>query len=195
MEYIINKLMTVIKRYNRNENLRVIEYGLKTSYLAISKFIFFTLLALSLKIFKEYIIFLILFIGLRSVSFGIHANKSYICWIASFVSFIGLPIICNYLGRPNLVKIVIMAICIVLIYKNCPADTAKRPLMNAKKRRIYKMSSLLISFIYSLFAIIINNSFIFNSILLILIMDVALTSPITYKLLKQPYNNWKGDGK
>ena len=76
------------------------------------------------------------------------------------------------------------------MYKNSPADTHKKPIINKKRRLIYKYISVFITFIYGIIALIINNNFLSNALILTIIIQCVVISPVTYKLFKAPYNNY-----
>lgn len=190
---IISHWMNIIKR-NKNlndEELVKIEYGLTGLYLTLSKLIVIIIISILLGIFKETIIFLALYNILRMPSFGIHATKSWICLLSSTLIFIGIPFLCIIIHIIFPVKITLGIIGILLMFKNSPADTKKRPIVNPKRRLIYKIISTLFAIIYVIISLFINNNFISNCLILSLIIQNILISPLTYHLFKQPYNNYK----
>ena len=79
---------------------------------------------------------------------------------------------------------------ILLMLKNSPADTKKKPIVNRKRRRRLKILSAIISIIYSILSIILKNQIICNYFLLSLILQNIMISPFTYKIFNQPYNNY-----
>lgn len=193
-EIFINNSLKLIKDYYPEYDetkLNEIKYGLLTVYLTISKLIFISLCSIVLGIFKEFIIFTIIYIFIRMPSFGIHATKSWICNVSSLITFIAIPLLCKYLIVPINIIIIIGIIFIILIYKNSPADTANRPIINSKRRRFYKLISTFISIVMVILAIIINNSFISNAFIFALLFQNIMISPFTYKVFKLPYDNYK----
>ena len=191
--FVIDNCMNIIKNntdYNKTK-LAEIKYGLEGIYLTITKLIIISLLALMLGIFKELIIFLIIYNIMRSPSFGIHASKSWICLISSTISFIGLPLLMKTVTLNITTKLIIGIISIIGITLFSPADTHKRPIVNKKRRRTYKILSSLISITYIILSIIIKDNYISNSFFYATILQNIIISPITYKLFKMPYNNYK----
>ena len=192
-KYIINKAMNIIKN-NTNygqTKLEEIEYGLISIYLLISKFIFISILCLILGIFKEMIIFTLIYNIIRMPSFGLHATKSWICLLSSSIAFIGLPFICKTITINILLKYILAFIGLVFIGKNSPADTHKKPILSRKRRRNYKIISIVIASVYSLICIYCSNNFISNCLLISLLLQCIIISPLTYKIFKLPYNNYK----
>ena len=189
---IIKNCMTYIKKntdYNETK-LKEIEYGLTGLYLTISKFIVIIIISIYLRIFKEMLIFICLFNVIRMPAFGLHATKSWICLISSILIFIGLPMICMSLRLNNILKVVIGLICTLLMFKNSPADTYKRPIVSKKRRKVYNTISVIISIVFSIISVNINNNFISNCLIFALILENCLISPYVYKLFKLPYNNY-----
>ena len=192
-KYIIGKCMNLIKKEKDfdEDKLAEIEYGLVSIYLTFSKLIIIFALSLIFGIFKEMIIFLLIYNIIRMPSFGIHATKSWICLLVSTIGFIGGPLLCLNIRISLIIKIIIGILCILLMFINSPADTKKRPIVNPKRRLVYKILSGVIAVIYVIISIIIKNAFIANGLILSLILQNIVISPLTYKLFKQPYNNYK----
>ena len=77
------------------------------------------------------------------------------------------------------------------MYKNSPADTHKKPIVNPKRRLFFKYLSVLITIIYSFIILFSKDVFIINCLLFALLVQSLLISPTVYKLFKMPYNNYK----
>lgn len=189
---IINSSINLIKKNGNysEEKLAEIKYGLEGVYLTISKLIIISLIAYILGIFKEVIIFLALYNVIRTTSFGLHATKSWICLLSSSIIFIIFPLICKYLFITDYLKMIVGLILILLIYKNAPADTHKRPIINPKRRLFFKYTSTFIAIIFVYCALLINNNFLSNCFILSLLVQSFMTSPTIYKIFKLPYNNY-----
>ena len=191
-KFIINKCINYIKKNTNYDDIKLkeIEYGIVSIYLTISKLIVISLLCYILGIFKEMVIFTLFFNIIRLPAFGIHAKKSWMCWVSSIIGFICIPYLCTLLFFNNYIKILICIICIILIIKNAPADTHKRPIVNKKRRKAYKIISSIIAITFSISAIIINNNFLSNCLIFALILENILIAKTTYKIFKLPYNNY-----
>lgn len=190
--FVINKIVNYIKKYNNysNDEIEIIKYGLEGIYLTITKVLIIIILSIILGIFKEVIIFLLLFNIIRSTAFGLHAIKSYICLISSTLIFILIPYLCLYININIYIKSLISILCILYIYKYAPSDTVKRPIVNRKRRLTYKTISTLICICYSFILLFIKNSFLSNALLFSMILECFMISPIIYKIFKLPYNNY-----
>ena len=81
----------MIQKYYPNYSevkLAELKYGLLGLYLMISKSIIIFSIAIFLGIFKELLIFTVIYNIIRAPSFGMHASKSWICLVASTSIFI-----------------------------------------------------------------------------------------------------------
>lgn len=189
---IINHCMEIVNYDNRygEEKLAIIKYGLEGLYLQISKLIIIALIAILLNIFKELVILLLIYNIIRATSFGLHATKSWICLISSTLIFIGSTLLAKYLIIPIYIKNVINIILIGFIFKNSPADTAKKPIINPKRRLFYKYCSTFIAIIFAYLSILIDNNFLSNCFMLSMLVQSCMISPTVYKFFGLPYNNY-----
>ena len=182
-----------IKKYGNydEKDIKKLRYGLEGLYLTWTKVIIITLIALLLGIIKEVFIILILFNFLRYFGFGFHAEKSSHCLILSTIMFVIIPYIFLNFTITTEVFLLISVFCIMLISIYSPADTIKRPLKNKKKRIIRKILNLIVAILYVVIGLILNDHYINTLILISLIIEVFVIIPTTYKVFKQPYNNYK----
>lgn len=191
--FVINYCLNIIKKsypqYDE-EKISIIKYGLEGIYLTVTKLIIICLIAYILGMFKEFVIFLLIYNIIRTFSFGLHATKSWICLLSSTLIFILVPLICKYIFIPIWYKVIIGIILILLFYKNAPADTHKRPIINKNRRLFFKYSSVLICVLFIYLSIFIDNMFISNCFILSLAVQAFMISPFIYKLFKLPYNNY-----
>lgn len=192
---ILNYCIDAIKRnsgteYN-DEKLAEIRYGLEAIYLTITKLIIIITVSLILGIFKEMITIMLLYNLLRITGYGIHAKKSWMCLTSSLIIFIGCPFLALNFTIPIGAKIAICGLCVVGYYLYSPADTEKHPLVHAKKRVLYRKITVTTSLIYTFICLYTANTFLSNAILLALLIELGMILPISYKIFKLPYNNYK----
>ena len=190
---ILDKILNSIKsrfKYS-DEKLLEIRYGLETLYITISKTIVIMVINLLFRTFKE-LLFLMLFYGLvRLTGFGMHAKKSWHCWAMSLTIFAILPLLIKFISFRILIRFIIYFICTIYILNYAPADTEKRPLINKNKRNIYNVICTITAFCISIYGLLSRNSIIQNSIMFSLVLESLMISPMTYKLFKLRYNNYK----
>lgn len=186
----LNMLMKNIDndKYTKDE-IEIIKYGYESVYITITKILFIILISLLLNIFKEVIIFLLIFNVIRTFAFGLHATKSSICLISSTLIFIGLPFILQYINLNSISKLLVGIILVIYIFIYSPADTYKRPIINKKRRQIFKYLSTFISIIYIVVSILTKN-YISNCFLFSILLECIFISPITYRIFNLPYNNY-----
>lgn len=193
-EVFINNSMNLIHKYYPNyseEKLAELKYGLLGLYLMITKSIIIFGIALYLGLFKELLIFTVIYNILRAPSFGMHASKSWICLVSSASIFILSTYLSAKISIPINIKIIFGIIGILLMYKNSPADTTKKPIVSPKRRRIYKTVSTLIAIIFVIASIVIDNNFLSNSFILSLMLQNIMVAPTTYKIFGETYDNYK----
>ena len=193
-DLVINNSLNLIKSHNPNyneEKMDEIKYGLVGLYLLITKTIIIFGLAIFLGIFKELLILTIFYSIIRMPSFGMHASSSTLCLIASASMFLGGAYFCSLINIPINIRLILSVICIILIFKNSPADTKKRPIINPKRRIIYKILSLIIAVVFTILIILIQNRLIVNCLLFALLYQTIMTAPTTYKIFNQSYDNYK----
>lgn len=191
---ILNYLMKTIKKkypsYSE-EKLEEIEYGLEAIYITITKTIVLFTIAFILKIAKEMLLILIFYNLIRTVAFGMHAKKSWHCYIISGVLFIGAAIVAKYVEINFLIKFIISSIAYIFLIIYAPADTYKRPLINAKKRKKYKILTYIISTIYLILIYLLKDYNIINYLMWGMVDSMIMIHPLTYRMFHLPYNNYK----
>ena len=194
-EKFLNSSINFIKKNKKKkytkEEIEIILYGLESLYLVITKAVIIFLIAFLLGIGKEVILVLIFYNILRSQAFGIHASKSSYCLISSITLFIGGAILTKFITIPYYISLTVSIICNILIIIYAPADTHKRPLINKKKRKLFKYKSIIISILYLLTIILFNKYKFVDYLIIGMINATIMILPITYKIFKLPYNNYK----
>ena len=191
---VMNHCMNFVRKYNPDKTeseFEIIQYGLEGLYLTISKLVIILFLSILLGMWKEVIIFLLIYNIIRTPSFGLHATKSWICLVSSTSIFIGIPILCMHITMPFFAKGIIGIISVLFILKNAPADTYKRPIVSKKRRKIYKIISTVVAIGMVIIALIVKDSFISNSFIMALVVQNFMISPLVYHIFKLPYANYK----
>lgn len=183
-----------ITKYSNNYtdiDLEKIKYGLEGIYLTITKLIIIIILSIIFDILKPIILVLIFLNIIRYPAFGMHADKSSTCLISSIIFIFGLTFTISKFNINIYVKSAICILCFIDYLIFAPADTIKRPLTNAKKRKYRKLAASILSVTYIIMIFIIKNQLIVNTLFTSLIIEAILINPITYRLFKMPFNNYK----
>ena len=190
--FIINNSISLVNKTNKynNTELEEIKYGLESIYLAMTKVVVILFISACIGLFKEAVLFLLIFNLVRATAFGLHASKSIWCWVASSISFLLIPFICKNVIFPTIFYIVASIITMIIFLLYAPADTVKRPLINKKKRKMYKILSVITALIFISLIFIVDNFLIKNILIFALILESILILPITYKIFKLPYRNY-----
>lgn len=191
-EKFIASVVNLAKRKKEytEEEVAIMRYALEGIYLTFTKILVITLIAALLGLFKEYIWFVLLYTPIRSVSFGWHANTTKQCWVVSILAFILIPYTFSIIIINRIAKIILLTFSIFIFALYSPADTKKRPIVNKKRRLMFKVVSLIIIFVYSYYALN-NSNLISNLMLASLLYQSMLINPLIYKISHQEFNNFK----
>src|SRR5574344_1694448 len=190
---IRNNIKKQYPQYSEDK-LDEIMYGVEAIYLTSTKMIIILTFAIIFHLFKEIMFLLVAFNIIRTFAFGLHASKSYICLISSFTFFIGGALLCKYAVIPKSAIFIAYPIMLLIMLLFAPADTKKRPLIKKKKRVIFKLLSSTTVIIYFIITLFLNNNLVINSMFFGLVIECILISPLTYKVFKVPYRNYKRYG-
>ena len=173
------------------DRLEIIEYGLESLYIMITKTIVISLIALLLNVFKEMLIIMILYNIIRTTAFGMHAKESWQCYIISITFFIGGALLFKYINVSFYANALIGAASYIFLVIYAPADTYKRPLVNTKKRKIYKIITVISSSIFLILIVVLRDSNVSTALSLGLLDSMLMIHPLTYRMFHLPYNNYK----
>lgn len=165
-------------------------YALEGIYLTFTKILVITLIAALLGLFKEYIWFVLLYTPIRSVSFGWHANTTKECWVVSILAFILIPYTFSIITINRITKIILLTFSIFIFALYSPADTKKRPIVNKKRRLMFKVASLIITLVYCCYSFK-HSNLISNLMIASLLYQSLLINPLIYKITHQEFNNYK----
>lgn len=177
------------KEYTEEE-VAIMRYALEGIYLTFTKILVITLIAALLGLFKEYIWFVLLYTPIRSVSFGWHANTTKECWVVSILAFILISYTFSIITINRITKIILLTFSIFIFALYSPADTKKRPIVNKKRRLMFKVASLIITLVYCCYSFK-HSNLISNLIIASLLYQSLLINPLIYKITHQEFNNYK----
>ena len=189
----LNNSINFLKKYNKysEEDIEKLLYGLEGLYLTITKMIIIFIASIILNIFKEVIMILVLFNIIRYFGFGVHARKSSECLITSLTLFVLVPYLLLKFTLSKNIMLISGIIEIISFIVFAPADTVKRPFFNARKRMVRKIATTSIGIVYLIISLMIDNYNIAILFSIALLIQSIVICPVTYMLLRQPYNNYK----
>lgn len=192
--FLLEKCLNIIKstypEYDRDK-LDEIRYGLEAIYLSITKLVVILFISYLLGILKETICLCLAFNILRLSGFGLHATKSWMCWVSSSIIFLVFPYLCTFIKFSNTVLIIIALVLEINLLLFAPADTKKRPLVHKKKRIYWKIITGFTGCIFLYFILSTENMLVQNILLSAMFIEGALVNPFVYRIFKLPYNNYK----
>lgn len=193
-ELVVNGIMNNITKYYDYDNTKIseIKYGIESLYLTITKTIIIFIISFILNITKELMLLFIFYSLIRLTGFGVHAKKSWHCWVTSLITFVLIPLLIKYVTLNKEFLIISYTIFTLLLLEYAPADTEKRPLINKKRRIIYKVLTILLVISYLIYSLIQkDNITIINTLYFSILLETILVLPCTYKLFGVKYNNYK----
>lgn len=191
-EKYLNSTISFITKYKEysNEEIENMRYSLEGLYLTFTKLIVIFSLAIILGIFKEVILLLFLFNIIRFTGFGFHAKTSMECLITSTLLFIGVPYLILYLKPNKITLLIIGIISLIILSIYAPADTVKRPLPNKRKRLYRKTGTIILACMFIITSFLIKNTSISYLLIIALMIEAIMVSPLIYKIFGQPYKNY-----
>ena len=193
-ELVVNGIMNNITKYYDYNNTKIneIKYGIESLYLTITKTIIIFIISFILNITKELMLLFVFYSLIRLTGFGVHAKKSWHCWVTSLITFVLIPLLIKYVTLNKEFIIISYTIFTLLLLEYAPADTEKRPLINKKRRIIYKVLTILLVISYLIYSLIQkDNITIINTLYFSILLETLLVLPCTYKLFGVKYNNYK----
>ena len=189
----INYSLNYIESKKSLSNLekKKLKYGLEGFYNLFTKLIVMIILSLIFNLTRELLLLILIYSFLRLYGFGIHAKKTWQCWITTIPIYIGGCFIIKYLTLSPLLINIIWLFGFISFLLFAPADTKSRPLIHKEKRIRAKILSIIIIIILYLINYFYPNQVLLNTSLYALIIQSIVINPLTYKLFNEPYNNYK----
>lgn len=192
-QVVINNLLSIIidNKECSEKDIKVYKYGLEGLYNLITKTVVVLIITLLLNTAKEFGLILLFYALLRSFGFGIHAESSLMCWISTLTIYVLGSLLVKEIILTNEIALTIWIFAFISFLLWAPADTPKRPLIRERQRKIQKLKVCIISLLYLLLIFFINSSTVINAISYSLLIEMICVNPITYKLTKTRFNNYK----
>lgn len=189
----IEKSLQIIKSSKSISSLdeKKYRYGLEAFYNTFTKLVVLVIISLILGVIKELILITLVYSSLRLYGFGIHAKKSWQCWVTTLPIYIGGCLFVKYGNISTQIFLIIWIFSFIIFAFFAPADTPARPLIRKNKRIRAKVLSLIILIIYLGVALYFNYSILTNCLMYGLLMEDISINPLTYKLLNTKFNNYK----
>ena len=191
-KFINNSLAYISSKSSLTElDIKKLKYGLEGFYNLITKFIVLITLAIIFNLIPELILLILIYSLFRLYGFGLHAKKSWQCWLTTIPIYIGGCFFIKYATLPTYITYIIWLFGLISFLLFAPADTKSRPLIHKEKRIRAKILSIFIIIILFIINNFYQNNIFLNTTLYALILESIVINPITYKLFNMPYNNYK----
>lgn len=189
----IESALTKIKQQKKLTSLeeKKLRYGLEAFYNLATKTIVLIILAIVFDLVIELLLLALVYSTLRLYGFGIHAKTSLQCWFTTIPIYMLGGLFIKYATITSNVIYIFWIISFLSFLLFAPADTPARPLIRKNKRIRAKILSVLILCIYFIIYTL-NISSMFNNVIIYAIcMELIVINPLTYKLTKTPFHNYK----
>lgn len=174
-----------------DKQINIFKYTLESLYSFITKTGAVLLLSIIFKTFAITLLTILLYSFLRGFAFGIHASKNIYCWMITLTIYIFGPLLIKYFIFPIEFIYLSFGIGLLALLLWAPADTPSRPLLDKKKRRMNKIFAVTLSIIFILTSFYFNNANYYEIVSFLLLLETICICPLTYKLFKIPYRNYK----
>lgn len=173
------------------KQINIFRYTLESLYSLFTKTTVVLILAIFFKTFSITFITILMYSLLRGFAFGIHASKNIYCWIITLTVYIVGPLLIKYFTLPMFYVYLVCIIGVISMLLWAPADTPSRPLLNKRKRITNKIITLFLCILYISLAVYFNNSNFYEIVCFLLFLETVCICPLTYKIFKTPYRNYK----
>lgn len=187
----ISLLKRLNKYYNMDEyDMEYIFLGLYLIAELVTKSCLLLITSMIFGLTKEVFIMTIMFLLIRFFSSGIHMKSSISCTIISLIFYLGGSFIAERLLLSNNICLIILVILGSIIVKYSPADTEKRPILGAEKRKALQLRSGIVTALIIIFNILLGSNIVFRLTTVVFLVQMISVIPITYKVMKENYNNY-----
>lgn len=189
----IDKSFRFISKYQQCDELKekTIRYGLEALYNLLSKLIVMLILSILLGIWREYFLLVIIYASVRCYAYGLHAKKSITCWMTTLPIYILGCYFIKYMIIPQPIIYILWIFGFLSFVKWAPADTPARPLIHAEIRKKQKIKASIICIIYLFCIVGFQKQLLTNAVIYCLTIQAICINPITYKITKTPFDNYK----
>lgn len=163
IQKIVDKIVTkqIENKTILEEESNIYRYGYFLMFEVIINIILSIVIGAIFKDIKTVVVFLLVYIPLRTYSGGWHANKLWKCTIISNLIVVGVEFFANYLTRYIIVTHIIsmVPICMILIFAISPVDMESKPLSEDEKK-VYrkKVSKIMVIHIFILAVFVLLKS-------------------------------------
>ena len=189
---IIDKLITFITNNKQctEKDIKIYRYGLETLYNLMTKTIVLLIITFFIKTIKQCLLIIMFYTLLRLFAYGIHANTSLGCWLTTLPIYIIGSLFIKYISVTKNIIWIMWVIYTLFVVLWAPADTKKRPLIHAKRRKRLKIEALIMCVVFYVFIWKISNPQAITAIGFSMLLESISICPLTYYLSGNRFNNY-----
>jgi len=182
-----------IAKYETCDELKTkkLIYGLEALYNLITKFIVMLFITIILGIWKEYLLLILIYSSARRYAYGLHAKNTITCWLTTLPIYLLGCYFIRSISIPSNLMYGLWFFGFLSFLFWAPADTPARPLIHSEIRKKQKIKACLVCLIYLFCIIGFQNPLLSNACIYCLIIQSICINPLTYKLTKTPFDNYK----
>jgi accessory gene regulator B len=189
--YCLKKLQ--MKKHMSEDDYDNVCYFLEVFLINLFKSVQIYGLALLLGILLETFVMNCAYVLLRIQAGGWHAKSSVNCSLFGIVNFIGVPLLLQ--GTQYTIhswhSIILSLIIFVGVWHYAPSDTEKNPLVSVSERKKKKKQAVFITLLIITGSFLLKNELLRTLLLLGLVIEVLMISPLFYKLMNRRYKNYE----
>lgn len=192
-ERFVDSSIKFINKYEECDDLKIkrLKYGLEGIYGTIIKLIVVIVIAAIFQSLKETCLILVFYALIRTFSYGLHSKSSAACWITTILIYNVIPVLTKNFIIPDYIGYIVLGVSLLSVLLWAPADTPKKPLIRKKHRTKCKVLAVIIVLMYSIIYCFSQNISINNTLIYALFVECILINPVTYRLTKTQFKNYK----
>ena len=173
------------------DELEIINYGVETFLMNIYKMALIFAAAYLLNITDLLIVMICCNSLVRFFASGVHAKGWLVCLISTFIIQVGV-IYLSMMGEMHLsLKLTLYAFSLIVLWKNAPADTEDKPIINKERRARLRMGALGTTTILFIYSFITKDYVIGNICIMSFTASSIFTMPMVYKIYGRKFENYK----
>ncbi|MBP2099619.1 accessory gene regulator AgrB [Enterococcus rivorum] len=179
--------------YMSEEDYEKVCYFLEVVLINLFKSIQIYVLALLLGTLLETFVMNCAYVLLRSQAGGWHAKSSTICSIFGITIFIGIPLLLKMTHNTfsSWFVVILSIVVLISVWHYAPADTEKNPLVSISERKRKRRLAIFVTLAIIAFSFIVQTTMIQTLVIIGLLVETLMISPLFYKLMKRSYRNYE----
>ncbi len=178
---MITRIIEFLEQNNGFESgdKEIVEYGLRLGLLELVNTITILLIGLAFGMVVESLIFLLVYIPLRTFVGGYHSRTALLCYLTSILLVSSVLVIVKYFMNFELQYYILTVSCLVIIFLS-PVEDENKPLDLVERKRYKKISVVLLGAVLMVLAFISFISMYYGYMIIISLSVVSLLALMGY---------------